>query len=684
MALLGFSLAANAQNRANLRNASRTTPPVQNAGAQQNAQVQDGRLGPDNGPANLPPSDTSQTPLILETYIFPDSVIRRKIFTWTTDRYFNAPSVMPLDTGMNDRRTEYPFYQKDVGVTYLGTSGSPLILHDYFKRQQNDRFYYISPYLEYLITPDNLEYFNSKVPYTRFEYFGTLFGNRVREESNVKVTVSANIKPAWTATLKYQRYGSRGMMLNEGKDARSFTLYTAYTGKRYSAHAGYIYNRVNNNENGGMTNDSYILDTTVDARAIPISLSSAKTNIAGNTFFLTHSYGIPIRFSSQDVSDAGEGTMMLLGHSMEYSTFKRSYTDNIALYDSVGRSYYNNQFYINSTESIDSMRNKLFDNRFFLRIQPWSPTAIISKLNGGIGYSYINNYAFAPENYLRPTGNDVHNNIYMYAGASGLLQRYFSWDAFLRYELTGYYAGDIAGNGNIRISAYPIRGGVHLLGNIQILSKRPDYFLNNTYSNHSIWKNNFDNVTETKLQATLSIPDWNFEAAFRHALISNPVYFGLDAKPTQSGGTVNILSGYIMKNFQAWHFHFDNRILLQFSSDNDIIPLPTVSANLTYYFQIEAVKNVLTLQLGADTHFNTAYYAYGYNPSAGMFHIQNDRKIGDYPYVDAFVNMQWKHATLFAKVVNVSEGWLNADYFSALHYIRSQRVFKVGISWVFL
>ncbi len=629
------------------------------------------------------PADTSKK-LTLETYVFPDSVIKRKLFTWTVDQYLNAPKVGRVDTMINDRRTEYPFFRDDVGLTFLGTSGSPLMLHDYFKRQTNDRFYYISPYLEYLVTPGNIPFFNTKGPYTRLEYYGTLFGNRVHEESNINATVSANIKPEWNATLQYQRYGSRGMMLNEATDVRNISLSSAYTGKRYSAHFGYIYNRINNDENGGMTDDFYILDTTIDARAIPISLSSAGTKIAGNTFFLTHSYGVPIKFSKQDSSATGEGTMMLLGHSMEYNTFQRTYTDNIDISDSTGRNYYHNQFYIHPTQSRDSMRTRLFDNRLFLRIQPWSPDAIVSKLNGGIGYSMVKNYAYSPDYYLRPIDDETQGNFYMYAGASGLFKNYFAWDAFMRYEIAGYYAGDIEINGNVRISSYPLKGGVHLLGNISLKTQEPDYFLNNTYSNHLVWRNNFDKITETSLQGTLSIPDWKFEASFRYALIASPVYFGMDGRPVQDGGTVNILSGYVMKNFKAWYFHFDHRILLQFSSNNDIMPLPILSANLAYYFQIEAVKNVLTVQIGADTYFNTAYHAYGYNPDAGMFHIQNTRKIGDYPYIDAFVNMKWKHACIFAKVVNVNQGWPNNDYFSALHYIRSQRVFKVGISWTWL
>lgn len=53
------------------------------------------------------------------------------------------------------------------------------------------------------------------------------------------------------------------------------------------------------------------------------------------------------------------------------------------------------------------------------------------------------------------------------------------------------------------------------------------------------------------------------------------------------------------------------------------------------------------------------------------------------PYIDAFINVKWKRATIYAKYVNVAQGWPDSGYFSAPHYIRPQRVFKLGITWPF-
>ena len=110
-------------------------------------------------------------------------------------------------------------------------------------------------------------------------------------------------------------------------------------------------------------------------------------------------------------------------------------------------------------------------------------------------------------------------------------------------------------------------------------------------------------------------------------------------------------------NFRLSSFHFHNRFLLQLTSDATVVPLPLLSANLRYFFQFNIVKNVMSMQLGADVTYHTKYYAPAYNPATGQFHIQDEREIGSVPYIDIFANVQWKKATIFIKYLNTAQGW---------------------------
>jgi len=82
-------------------------------------------------------------------------------------------------------------------------------------------------------------------------------------------------------------------------------------------------------------------------------------------------------------------------------------------------------------------------------------------------------------------------------------------------------------------------------------------------------------------------------------------------------------------------------------------------------------------------YYNTKYYADAYNPALGVFHQQNEKKLGNYPYLDVFLNIKLKRTRFFLKYEHLNSGWIYKNYFSALHYPRNEGMFKAGISWTF-
>ena len=113
--------------------------------------------------------------------------------------------------------------------------------------------------------------------------------------------------------------------------------------------------------------------------------------------------------------------------------------------------------------------------------------------------------------------------------------------------------------------------------------------------------------------------------------------------------------------------------------------VPLLALNLRYYIQFDVVKKVMQMQIGANGTFTTKWYAPAYNPVLGVFFNQEKEKFGNCPYIDLFVNIQWKKASIFIKYMNVNMGWPNksADYFTAAGYISTQRAIKFGIAWPF-
>lgn len=632
------------------------------------------------------------TPRILETCAFPDSLYYEKIFAWNTNTYFNKQERIQVDTTFNDWYTEYPFFHEDVNATYLGVIGSASQNFNWFKRREFDIAPFYAPYLTYTYTPETMPFYNTKTPHTVLAYWGTLFSYTNKEESSMKFMNTQNITPKLNLHLEYHMYGGKGLLTNEGTNNRTFSLTGNYLGERYVANGGFISNTIRRDENGGIQNPKEVLDTILDAKTIAVNLQDASNRIVKRSFFINHSYGLPIRFKKdmdslgRDSLAAGEGTMAYIGHYGEYSRFSKFYADKIGQNDRIGRAFYNDNFYIDPTTSADSMRVADLTNRLFIRLQPWDSDAIISHIEGGVGYQMLTYYSFRPESFLYANSNVHLNNSYIYASANGKFRKYFAWEGFGRFNFLGYNRGDFDINAKATFSFYPFKDrseGIDLTARFSSTLKKPDYYSDHLYSNHFIWDHEFGKVSKTKIEGELSIPKWKMSAYFGYALVNNNIYYDTLGIIRQTPELVNVMSAYLQKDFKLWKFHFDNQILFQMSSNQESIPLPMLALHLRYYFQFDLVKNVMKVQVGADGTFTTSYYAPAYNPATGQFHNQVSEKIGNTPYIDVFANFQWKTASIFLKFTNANQGWPTADYFSAYHYIKPKRAFKVGIFWPF-
>lgn len=668
-------------------------------------------------------------PRILETYAFKDDQVYSRIFLWNSDKYFNDPQLVDYDTTYNYWFNDYKFMRNDINASYLGIAGSPVQTYDFFKRESGEGVSFYAPYEVYSFSPSTLPMYNTKMPYTELSYWGTLFANTEREESDIHLLTTQNLWPSLNVALGYDRTGANGMLESEDTDNRTMFAAANWLGKKYIAHGGYIYNKIRKSENGGIMDSFWIRDTTVGSREIDVYLTDADNVVKKNTFFLNQTYRIPFTFiktfgdrkelraannrrktilatgdsaalaevdsliakkkeiiAAADTLDT-DVTTAFIGHNSEYSVYSKVYTDNIT--SSAGQEFYNNAFYINPTTSRDSLRVMKLENRVFIKLQPWSDDAIVSSVNAGIGNRTLNHYLFSEDGYLTGGTNTVWSSFYIYGGAKGTFRDIFKWNADGYYTFMGKQVNDFGVNANASVSFYPFRRArkspLSIKAHFETSLKEPDFYAQNYYSNHLKWSNDFGKISTTKVEGSVDIPYWKFSVNAGYALLGNSIYYDTLSIARQHSSVISVAKVGVRKDFQLWKFHFDNKALFQVSSNSEVMPLPTLALNMKWYLQFDVVKNVMQMQLGANMLYTSAWYAPAYNPELGQFHNQNKEKFGDCPYIDAFINIQWKRACIFVKLVNANMGWpmKSADYFSAAGFIRPQRAFKFGIWWPF-
>ena len=649
---------------------------------------------------NLRDSILETTPRILDTYLLPDSLQYKRIVTWTQDPDFGKISARVPDTTYNYHFHDLPFHRKDVNATWLGVSGSPVQYYNWFQRRSDEGVDFYDAYESWSFSHRTLPHYNTKVPYTELGSFGTLFAGDEKESDNLHIFTTQNITPALNFSLLYDRYGGGGILAQEQTANKTSVIQLNYLGKRYTAHAGFIHNGISRQENGGIADIGWIRDTTVDGRDIKTVLTGAKTKIKKNTVFLDQQLRIPFNFINElrarkdstytfDAEDENI-TTAFLGHSSEFSTYVLNYTDNIS--DEAGAAFYNNVFRYGQA-SADSMRVMRLDNKVYLRLQPWSSEAIVSKLDVGVG-DYLKQYFDSTS--VRPTRH-VENSVYLYAGAEGQLRNSAFWDAKARFVLLGHDIGDLSVEANASYLFYPFRRArkspVSLSAHFETTLQEPTWYQQHINTNHFSWDNEFSKISTTRLQGRINIPYWKMSADVGYALLGNNLYYDTQGIIQQNGTPMSVLSASLRKEFVLGPVHFDHRALVQVSSNQEVLPLPTAAFNLRYYLQFvvqrdELQRKVMEMQVGVDAYCNTSWYAPAWNPNLGVFHNQTERLYYNGPVFDIFINVQWKRACVFVKYQNVAEGWplTHRDYFSADRYIvttSGMPGLKFGVYWPF-
>lgn len=635
----------------------------------------------------------------LESYFFDDSIRALPNFQWTVDRDMNDVVISPLDTLVTNWRIDYPYYTDGVGDMTLGGLGQSTLPFNYFERPNSPDFKFAQSYDAYTYRMDNVPFYNSKTPYLNFMYLES--GQKRYREEHFEVVMAHNVSPTTSFNVNYKARGTKGLYDWQRTRNNNLSLAFAHTGKRYAVHAAYINNRIEQRENGGAVGIWAVADTIFEhPSGIPMKLAEAEAenSYRNSSFFVKQAYALPlVPVTDYDFSLADLPTIYV-GHIFEYNSWSKLYTDKYAKYKdergsldengeyvSVEDIYYDN-WYISPTISRDSICERVVSNKVFVEAQPWDRNGAVGRLGGGIGLDMYYYSQFNFDSYIGGGNNvDKETAWYAYGAVSGKIRRFADWGADMKFYPSGYRGGDLSLNAYLALTARFRGHPVILSGRFSQTRQSPSYWQNNLFSNHYIWFNSFDKEDETRFEVSLEIPDWALELGFWQGVVSNKIYYGANSLVAQESSAISLTSLYARKDFRLGGFHLDHRVLLQWSTNQEVIPVPLCSAYLSYYYEFWVEKKkVLRMQIGVDGRFNTSYYAPSYNPALSAFYNQRDYKVGEYPYLDAFIMAKWKRMRIFLKYQHVNMNLFgNGEFMTVAGYPQNPGMFKFGISWGF-
>jgi hypothetical protein len=677
--------------------------PVAKSQDDQGAEEQSGmNVGNDTGTKDATGESTKK----------PEKIYVTRMRTLHLDAFLGDKSSTEMDTvPLHFQNITFPEKSTTVGSQHLSNLGSPFQSKVYLDRTEKTPFIFGRVYENWLTSPEEQIYYNTTTPYTNLRYL-TTFGNETSQEENFKFLFTVNVNKYLNIGVDYEILYARGFYNHNSNRDKLANIFGNYQSPRYEAFWKLSFNSLENFENGGISNDEYITQpmkmsgglSQYESLNIPVYLTDAKSLFNSTHFFLNHKYHLG--FERMDIvqkdsvadkkTNATSASLDTVYTFVPVSSFihtlyvdlgQRSYKST-----SVNSTFYNNAYlddgYTADTSALLEVRNTLglalvegfhrwakfgltgFLEHDFRRYMRMAPDATIL---GNAAYSIpsVSPYVHHDESLVW-AGGEISRR-------SGEL---LNFSALAKICVLGEKLGDFELSGDLKTTVSLWNHPVSLSAEGSIANQHPDYFLENYVSNHFIWGNRFLNENKTLVRSNLLIPALGFEAHAGVENLINLIYFNTSALPEQYTGNVQVLSLEVKQHLGAGILNWDNDVVYQLSSNQNVLPLPYLSVLSDLYLKFTLSK-VLHSHLGLDCRYNTAYYAQAYMPATGLFYNQKELKIGNYPFMNAYANFHLKRMRFFIMYSHLSRFFVQPNYFSAPHYPLNPAIVKVGLSWNF-
>lgn len=620
-------------------------------------------------------------------------------YSWTASQPLGLRVPSSIDTLQYNYHREFvPSMASDAWAS-TGNFGCAGINQIFFERKESSEFIFADALEHWIPNADNQKFYNTRIPMTLLSY--SWGGGRESGQDRLKGIFSGNAgKRIQVGAMLDYLYSKGGYDRQALKDF-VWGFSGSYTGDRYELQASVATFNSVNHESGGIKDDAYITDPAslqggdpnIDAKAIPVNLSSAFSRVKGSQFRMNHRYKVGY-YEEEQVNDSTINRTYIPVSSFiwtfDYKTNTHKFVNENATEDG--------EYFENSYLSVDGTN----EETKYWRIRN---TIGIDMLEGFNKYAKFGLSAYAthevrrytqvcdtmltssykPENLTPFPEFDIEpktiENL-LWVGGQLTKQRgsILTYGATAQFGIVGSVAGDIDVSGHLSTHIPLLGDTVSIVGEGFFRNTEASFLLKNYISNHFAWKNDFGKIRRFRVGGRIEIPRFGTTLSAGVENLQNYVYFNTLALPEQEGGSVQVFSASLSQNFRLGILHWNNRLTYQTSSNESVLPLPKLAVYSDLFLSF-TVSKVLKINLGVDCNYYTNYYAPAYQPSTMSFYNQTEKKLGNYPFMNAYADMKLSKTRFFVMYSHLNQGMFGGNnYFAALHYPMNPSRFQLGIS----
>jgi len=572
----------------------------------------------------------------------------------------------------------YNYLRKDIfGLLPFANEGQTYAVLDYGLKEFNPfpEIGFSGKQFNYMGVND-IKYYTVATPVTELYY------KTVMEQGHaLDAFVTLNTSERFNMSIAFKGLRSLGKYINQLSSTGNFRFTSSYITKndRYALNLHFTGQDFLNGENGGITTvDNFESGdgAYINRARLEVYLKDANSFIKGKRFFVDHHFRINPKAGNNNLylahqfnyenrffeykqptvaSTVGTETVYRFGTSYVLSNVDDQTRYN-RMYNKVGALYENSllgtfQFFI------EDFRYNYYYNKVLILDAGIVPNALKDKIQTvGGQYEYRKN---------------KWNGTFLYSNSTSN-QSLSTFDAQLKYQLNPK---------NSFVFRY------------QMMNKLPDLTSTLYQSNFETynWHHNFKNEKIKNIEVTAATA-W-FDAALQVTSLDDHLYFSNDAavdsrqqliSPKQYSKTINYLSVKVGKEFKWWKLALDNTLLYQqVGQEESILNVPKLVTRNSLYFTNYFFNKALYLQTGFTLNYFSKFYINDYNPVVTEAFVQTDKKVGDFPMLDFFVNGRIRQTRIFLKAEHFNAKMTGFNYYTAPNYPYRDFMIRFGLVWDF-
>ncbi|HBZ34466.1 MAG TPA: hypothetical protein DEO38_05135 [Bacteroidales bacterium] len=600
--------------------------------------------------------------------------IPRIVKTWQLRDITAEVDTVTFDTLFLNFFLKNPIDKYSIANAYNATWLSAVQPKIYFDRVRKNDFLFADNYSPFFITPQDVQYYNTRLPYSNISY--KTGGATYRKEDNVSFIFTGNLNRRTNLGITLEYLSPIGQYQNQASKDFTGSLFASYDGERYYGRGSMSLTTIHSHDNGGIAT-AESMNKEIKAQDIGTNLTDATSAFRYLSAYYNHGY-----------------------HFGTYRERTIEGTDSVAKYFvpafTISHAFQIDGSYRSFKERI--VNEVFFENTFYNHSVTWD-TAHVFNIKNTILASFEEGYTKAGIGITAYAYNEVQRYNYFQKDSTltnqwvnstrvgGMITRnhgkYVDFNVRGDVCVAGYKIGEFDVNGDIRARFRIGKDTVSIKAKAYLRSENPNYFIHKYASNHYWWFNDFDKTIRVYGGGTLSYPSKYVQGELKIGFenVSKLIYFGYDGKPHQHDGSVQVFSADLKFNISTKRFGMENNVVYQHSS-SEVLPLPDIALYHSIYYKDRWFK-VFDIQIGVDMRYHTKYYAPIYNPATAQFDLQNKEKVGNYPVLSAFINAKLKTVRFYLLMSHFNYWFTNYKYYSMPTYPLNPVQWKLGISWAF-